>query len=216
MSMVFFSGMPSEAAEEQVHHHRRHGRVAQRTARLQPGEHPVDHAEEQHGQRRGERCAGQLGPQCHYRAGEGGDDAALAVQYPLTRGLVEELHVLGQHAVFVLRIGVGQHEALDQRLQTFTRAQRLRFHLGHHGLQAIDVGLRDQEQQLVLVLHVVVERGLGDAAGGRHLVHRGSGVALSCEERRGLREDEFALVVVGGGAGAGHGRRESNVRRTRR
>ena len=84
---------------------------------LQPGEHPVDHAEQQHGQRRGERGALQIGADCADDLGEAGHDLALAAEDACLVGLAQEAHVLGQHAVRVLGVGVLLEDACDQLAQ---------------------------------------------------------------------------------------------------
>jgi len=91
--------------------------MAQRPACTQPGEGPVDHAEEQQRQRLVELRRTEVGPQRSHGIGHGGDDAALGLEHALAFGRVQEFHVLGEHAVLVLRAGVGLHEAVDEFAQ---------------------------------------------------------------------------------------------------
>ena len=146
----------------------------------------------------------QIGPQRHDRVGEGGDHTALDGHHLVAFGLGQEAHVLGQHAVFVLRAGIGVHEAFDQGAQALRRVQRQDLNLARQLLQPLHVAGRDVQQQALLVGEVVVQRRLGHAAGGGHLVHRGGGVAVPREEFGCAGEDLLALVVVGGSARSGH------------
>ena len=91
--------------------------MAQLALGLQPGEHPVHHAEQQHRQRLVQARARELGADRGDRVGEGGDDAALAAEDALLLGRLEEAHVLGQDAVLGLRAGVGGEEGVDQAAQ---------------------------------------------------------------------------------------------------
>jgi hypothetical protein len=194
-----------QPAEEQVGHDRRHVGMAQRALGLQPGEHPVDHAEQQHGQRLVE--AGLRHGRAHGGHGlrEGGHHLALGIAHP-GRGLgLQELHVLGQHAVFMLCVGIGLDEAQDQAAQARLGRGGLGIDLCHQLAQALYMRLADLRQQGMLVGPVVVQRGLGDAAGRGHLVHGGGGVALPREQLGRALQDDLALVVVACGAAAGHG-----------
>ncbi len=104
----------AEAAEEQVGDDRRHVGMAELAARLQPGEHPVHHAEQQHRQRLVELERAQLRPRRGDRVGESGDDLALAVEDAAAVGRRQEADVLGQDAVLGLRAGVDLEEGRDQ------------------------------------------------------------------------------------------------------
>jgi len=158
----------------------------------------------------------QLGAQRRHRVGKSGHHATLPGQYLQPLRVGQKAHVLGQNAVFVLRMRIGLHEALDQQAQPRRRRQRLLQHLLLHvmrqALQTFDMTGRNVQQQALLVGNVVVQRGLGDAAGRRHLIHRGCGVALARKQFGRPRQDLIALPVVAGGARAGH----VSGRRTRR
>ena len=206
----------AEAAEEQVGDDRRHVGMAELAARLQPGEHPVHHAEQQHRQRLVELVRAQLRPGRGDRVGEGGDDLALAVEDAAAVGRRQEAHVFGQDAVLGLRAGIDREEGRDQAADPGLGLVRLGADLLDQRLEPGDVGGGDLEQQLLLVAEVVIERGLGDAAGLGHLVHRGGGVAAAGEQLRRAGEDLLALVVVASGASARHDRRRRlSARRTR-
>jgi hypothetical protein len=180
--------------------------VGEAAVRAQPREHPVDHAEQQHRQRPVELVARQVRTHRGDRVGEGGHHAALRLLHLEALVFLEEAHVLGQHAVLVLRVGVLAHEAQDQRAQPHVGigVGGLAQHLEHELLQPRHVAHGDLEQQLALVAVVVVEAGLRGAAGRGDVVHRRGRVAVVGEQLRGPREDRVALVVVGGGASAGH------------
>jgi len=153
----------------------------------------------------------QLGPQRDDGLGKARDDAAFGRQHLVALGLGQEAHVLGQHAVLVLRAGVGGHEAADQRAQPRLGVQPRRQAIEQR-LQPRHVAAGDVQQQALLVGEVVVQRRLADAAGRGHLVHRGRRVALAREQLGGTRADLLALVVVAGGARSGHGGRLSGGR----
>ena len=208
-------GDGAEAAEEEIGDDRRHLCVAQRAARLQPGEHPVHHAEQQHRQRLVERAGAQLGASRGDGVGEGGDDLALAVEDAAAVGGGQEAHVLGQHAVLGLGAGIDVEEGGDQAAHARLGRMRLGGDLLDERLEAGDVRRGDLEQQLLLVADIVIERGLGDAAGLGDLVHRGRGVTAAREQLRGAGEDLLALVVVASGASARHRGWGPIARRTR-
>ena len=164
--------------------------------RLQPGEHPVHHAEQQHRQRlvaaRAPRSSGRA-------AAIASANAATTLRSPSSTRCRsaggEEPHVLGQHAVLGLRAGVDGEEGVDQaahpRLGRERRRRRPRRRAPAAGAMC---ACGDLDQQLVLVAHVVVERRLGDAAGLGDLVHRRRGVAAPREQLRGAGEDRLALA----------------------
>ena len=117
----------SEAAEEEVADDRRHVGMGQLAVRLQPREHPVHHAEQQHRQRLVEAGATQIGPSCGDGIGEHGDDPALAVQHAPSLFGSHELDVFGENAVLVLRARVDGEESRDERAQSRFRALPIRF-----------------------------------------------------------------------------------------
>jgi hypothetical protein len=167
----------ADAAEEQVGDDRREVGMAQLALRLSHGEHPVHHAEEQHRQRLLQAGRGELGADRDDRLGERGDDAALAAEDALLLGRGEEADVLGQDAV--LR-PASRHRQRGRRRSGgagAARARQRRIDLGDQRQQPRDVRLGDLGEQLVLVAHVVVERGLRDAARLGDLVHRRRRVA---------------------------------------
>ena len=137
--------------------------------------------------------------------GEGRDDATLAVEHLLTVCGLQELHVLGQHAVCVARPRIFLDETLDQLPHLRFGGKALPLHLVDERLQAFDVRTRDFAEQLVFVAHVVIERRLRHAAGLRHFVHRCARVTLPREQLRRVREDFLALHVVSGGTSTRHG-----------
>jgi hypothetical protein len=178
--------------------------MAQLARRLQPGEHPVHHAEEQHRERLLQARRGEFGADRDDRLGERGDDAALAAEDALLFGRGEEADVLGQDAMLSLRAGVGGEKGLDESAQALLGRRQRRIDLGDQRQQARDVRLGDLGEQLVLVANVVVERRLGDAARLGDLVHRRRGVAVLREQLAGAGEDRLALQLVAGGTSAWH------------
>lgn len=62
----------------------------------------------------------------------------------------------------------------------------------------------DVEQKALFILVVMIEVGLGHAAGFRDLVHRRAVVTVRREKLRGAIEDRLSFVVVVVGAAAGH------------
>ena len=134
--------------------------MAQLALRVEPREHPVHHAEQQHRQRLAETLLGELGPDRGDRVGERGDDAALAAENALALGGVQEAHVLGEHAVLGLRAGVDGEERVDQSAQPCLGRKAGGVDLLDEREQPRDVRLGDLDEQLVLVAHVVVQRGL--------------------------------------------------------
>jgi len=116
----------------------------------------------------------------------------------MSLGLAQKLHVLGQHAVFVLGLRIHLHEAGDQRLQAFSRRQALALDLLHQPFQSTDVALRDLRQQRLLVAHVVVQRGLAHLAGSGHLLHGGRGVALRGKQLGRSGQHLLTLQVIAG------------------
>ena len=146
----------------------------------------------------------QLRPRRGDRAGERGDDAALAGENALVLDRPQEADVFGQDAMLGLRAGVGAQEGLDQAPHAGLGRQLRRLDLGGQREQPGDVRLGDLDQQLMLVLHVVIQRRLGDAAGLGDLVHRGRRIAVSREQLGGAREDRLALQLVALGSSAWH------------
>jgi len=192
----------AEAAEEEVGDDRGQVGMAERAFRLQPGEHPVHHAEEQHGERLLQAPRGKLGTDRDDRVGEGSDDAALAVEHPLLLGCSEEANVVGEDAVLGLRAGVGGEEGVDEAAQALLRRRLGGVDFGDQRQQPGDVRLGDLGEQLVLVADVVIERGLRDAARLGDFVHRRRRVAALREQLRSAGEDRLALQLVAGGASA--------------
>jgi len=173
---------------------------------LQPGEGPVDHAEQQHRHRLVKLGPFEPRPYGGHRVGESSDQPALRLQHRLALGIAQELHVFGQDTVFVLGQRVGLHEACDQRAQVRLGGQAFGDHLGLHGQQPLHMRVCNLCQQVVLIANVVVQRGLADATRGGQVEHRGGGIAAHGEEfRRGV-QDLLALAVVTGGTRAGHRR----------
>ena len=128
----------------------------------------------------------QVGAQRRHGVGHRGDDAALGLEHALAFGRVQEFDVFGEHAVLVLRAGIRLHEAVDELAQPGLGGHRPRRHLQHQRLEPRHVPGGDVRQQVLLVTHVVVQRGLAHAAGGGHIVHGGGGVAAGGEvPRRG-------------------------------
>jgi len=194
----------ADAAEEEIGNDRRKVGVAELALGLQPREHPVHHAEEQHREGLAEALLRELGADGDDRGGERRDDAALAAEDAPALGRGEEADVLGEDAVLGLRPRIHREEGIDQAAQP-----RLGRELGGVDLlderdEARDVRLGDLDEQLVLVADVVVERGLGDAARLGDLVHRSRRVAAACEQLGGAREDRLALQLVASGASARH------------
>ena len=179
--------------------------MAQATVGPVPGEQPVDHAEQQHGQRLAQARFGLAGLPGADGFGKTGHHPALGAQH--TRAVVglEEAHVLGQHAVRVLGIGILVDDAFDQVAHRIGRRPLLRTDLVDQRFQRGDMADRDLYQQRVLVAVVVVERGLRQTGGLGHLVHRGADVATLGEQPRRVAQDGLALFVVVGSAAAGHG-----------
>jgi hypothetical protein len=178
--------------------------VRQRAVVAQPGEGPVDHAEEQHRQRLVQGGGAQFRAQRGDGVGIGRDDAALPRLHLFERFGLQELDILGQHAMGMARAGVGVHEAADERAQARLRIQLQRGHGLHLGFQPRHMAARDLHQQPMLVAHVVVQRGLGNAAGGGDLVHGRGRVAAGGKALRRCGQDLLALVLPAGGARAGH------------
>ena len=167
----------AEAAEEQVGHHRREVGVAQGTTRLHPGEHPVDHAEQQHRQRLVEASACELGPGRDDRLGERGDDAALAGEHVLLSAASRNLTSSVSTRCSACAPAYSSRKAPDQRAQALLGRVRFGVDRVDERLQPRRRGLGDAHQQLHLVAVVVIERGLREAAGLGDLVHRGRRVA---------------------------------------
>ena len=183
-------------------------------SRLQPGEHPVHHAEQQHRQRLVELARAQLRPRRDDRVGEGGDDLALAVEDAAALGRRQEADVLGQDAVLGLRAGVDLEEGrrsggAGAASGACVSAPTSATSASSRATCAAAIS----SQQLVLVAEVVIERGLGDAAGLGDLVHRGRGVAVPREQLGGAGEDRLALQVVASGSSARHAGPASLVER---
>ena len=124
----------ADAAEEEVRDDGREIGMAQLALGLEPGEHPVHHAEEQHRQGLLEPDLAELGPHRRDRVGESGDDAALGAEDAFALRRVEEAHVLGEDAVLGLRAGIDGEEGVDQPAQARLGRER---HAGG------DVGVRD-------------------------------------------------------------------------
>jgi len=106
----------------------------------------------------------------------------------------------------VLRIGIaiGLQQRGDQLPEAEAR-RKLRPVGGlHHFEQLLEMEADDVEEQLFLVLVIVVEIGLRDAAGLGDLAHRGTVVAMLGKELGRAIEDRPALLVVIVGAGSGH------------
>ena len=170
---------------------------------LHPGEHPVDHPEQQHRQR--------LVSAASVRSGR---SVATARAKPITtsRSLASTRSRSRARGTSRLRSARDAHPARCAYSSTRRRISAriwLRPSFPRTGLRARcleprDMAVRDADQQRVLVLVVVVQRGFGEPTGLRHLVHRRAGVAAVREQRRGAREDHLALVVVSGGAASWH------------
>ena len=171
---------------------------------LQPREHPVHHAEEQHREGLAEALLRELGADGDDRVGERRNDAPLAAEDALALGRGEETDVLGEHAVLGLRAGIRGEKRIDQPPQPRLGRELRGVDLVDEREQPRDVRLGDLDQQLVLVADVVVERGLGDAARFGDLVHRGRRVAAAREQLGSAREDRLALQLVASGASARH------------
>ena len=124
--------------------------MAELAFRLQPGEHPVHHAEEQHGERLLQARGGELGANGDDGVGEGSDDAALAVQDPLLLCRGKEANVVGEDAVLGLRAGVGGEEDVDQAAQALVGSRLRGIDFGDQREQPGDVPLGDLDEQLVL------------------------------------------------------------------
>jgi hypothetical protein len=70
--------------------------------------------------------------------------------------------------------------------------------------QARGVAVERLEQQRFLALEVVIQAGLGRAAGLGQLRHRGAGIADPRERLDGVVQDQVALMVVACGARTRH------------
>jgi len=68
----------------------------------------------------------------------------------------------------------------------------------HQRDQARHMASADLRQQIVFVLHVVVQRGFGHAAGPCHLLHRGAGIAPVGKQLRCGLQDLVALLFKAG------------------
>lgn len=151
----------------------------------------------------------QVGAQRGHCVGHCGDNAALSLEHALALVCVQEFHVFGEHAVLVLCTGIGLHEAVNEFAQPGLGRHRPRGHVQHQRLEPRHVPGGDVRQQVLLVTHVVVQRGFAHAAGGRHVVHGGGRVAAGGKEPRRGGQDLLELARVAGGARAGHGPRAS-------
>ena len=131
-------------------------------SRLQPGEHPVHHAEQQHRQRLVQPGVAQLGARRGDRVGEGGDDLALAAEHAAPVGRragsarprsgrgarsARRRRRRGRRSISAPHARLGRQAAPRRPRRPAPAAARC-------GPAAIS------HQQLVLVAHVVVERRL--------------------------------------------------------
>jgi hypothetical protein len=146
----------------------------------------------------------ELGADRRNRLGERGDDAPLAAEDALALGRIQEAHILRQDAVLGLRARIRREEGIDQPAQPRFGGEPGGIDLVDEREQPRDVRLGDLDQQLVLVAHVVVERGLGDAACLGDLVHRRRREAAPREQLGGARENGLALQLVASGPSARH------------
>jgi len=192
--------------------------VRQGAIRFQPGEHPVDHAEQEHGQGLGQAGRVEFGSQVGDCACEGGNDQPFLRQHAGLVFGIQEFHVLGQDAMRVLGVGILGDDAVDQLFETLARWLRERRQFLDQKLQSADVAVGNAHEQAVFVPEVVIQGRLGQPAGVGDLVHRGGGIALTREQLRGLIEDRLPLPVVarcsaachlppllrGGSPGGGH------------
>ena len=194
----------ADAAEEEVGDDRREVVVTEIAVGLQPREHPVHHAEEEHRQRLFQARRAQLRAGRRDRSGEGRDDPALGAQDAIALRRIQEADVFGQHAMLGLRAGVGGEEGRDQPAQTRLGRETSGLDFGHQREQPRDMRFGDLGEQLVLVTDVVIERRLRHAAGLSDLVHRRRGVAAPRKEPGRAREDGLALQLVAPGSSARH------------
>jgi hypothetical protein len=167
-------------------------------AGLDPGEHPIHHAEQQHGERLGHVRPCQLGPHLRHRTRECGHHKPLLVEDAFAVFFLQKLHVFGEHAVRILGAGVFVDDAVDEVPQPLFTRQRQGFLVFDEGGEPRDMALADADQERVFVAVVVVERGLRQIAGLRHLVHRGGGITQPGEELGGAFQNHVSLVVIGG------------------
>ena len=126
--------------------------------------------------------AAQVRAQRRDGVGEGSHHTALAGQHSFAVHVGEELHVFGQHAVFVLGVGIDLHEAQDQFLQLRLWCQAHQMNVLHQGFQPRHVATGDLRQERVFVGDVVVQRGLGHSTCRCQRAHRAGGVAAAGEE----------------------------------
>jgi hypothetical protein len=103
---------------------------------------------------------------------EGRNHATLLARHHIVLFRLQELHVLNQHHVLVLGMGVFLHESADEVLQVHRRGQLHRLHARNHRQQLIHVGIRHVEEYVLLVAVIVVQQRLGDAAHPGQVRHR--------------------------------------------
>ena len=152
-----------QAAEEQIH--TTGAMRASACRRPQPGEHPVDHAEQQHRQRLVEPrgAAARAAPRRPRRRRR--RRPAFACQHARRVAWPRNFTSSVSTRWACCALGVCLDEAQDQLAQPRLGRERLACTSATSASKPRDMAFGDLRQQLVLVAHVVVERGLGDAAG---------------------------------------------------
>jgi len=143
------------------------------------------------------------------------DHTTLRGQHSLARCLGQKLHVLGQHPVLCAGAGVDPQEALNEFAQLLRWRQRQGRHTGLQRLEPRHVLAGDLREQIVFVAHVVVERGLAQAAGGCDLLHGGGGIAAAGKELSGGCQHLLVLVGITVRSRPGHGRALNARRRSK-
>ena len=183
--------------------------VTHGAARPQPGEGPVDHAEQHHGDGGLIGRLDAVGVGALEEARESGDHVALAVQDELALRFPQELGVGDQGDVAGGRVLVLGEKTPDQLVEGLPLVQAVALcpglGLADQGQQALGVAVQEIEQDRFLALVLVIETRLAGATGRSDVVHAGGRKALA---RKTLGRDidyRFAFEIVVGGTGAGHG-----------
>src|SRR6266403_1093082 len=125
-----------QSTEKQIRHDGCHGRMSNPPTGLKPGKHPIDHSEQQHGQRLDQTGRIKVRPHSRHGRSQRTHDESLSLQDPGAVFGGQKLHVFRQDAMFILRIGVFLDETTNHEPDRRLRIESQRLDLQHDRLES--------------------------------------------------------------------------------